>query len=45
MAIRDVLQLGNPLLRTPAALVEDPTSPQTAALVEQRYRAESPYAS
>lgn len=34
MPIRDVLQLGNPHLRTPALSVENPTSPQIAALIE-----------
>jgi len=34
MAIREVLQLGNPLLRMPAATVEDPASPQIADLLE-----------
>jgi peptide deformylase len=34
MAIRDILQLGNPLLRTSAIPVENPTSPQITALIE-----------
>lgn len=34
MTIRDVLQLGNRLLRTPAARVADPPSPQLAAFVD-----------
>lgn len=34
MPIRDVLQLGNPHLRTPALPVEKPTSPQIGPLIE-----------
>lgn len=34
MSIRDVLQLGNPQLRTPALPVENPASPQIGALIE-----------
>lgn len=34
MAIRDIIQLGNPLLRAKCEPVSDPTSPDVAALVE-----------
>ncbi len=34
MAVREVLQLGNPLLRAVSEPVEDPTSPEVARIVE-----------
>ncbi|AEB10894.1 peptide deformylase [Marinithermus hydrothermalis] len=34
MAVREVLQLGNPLLREVSEPVEDPTSPEVARIVE-----------
>lgn len=34
MAVREVLQLGNPGLREEAAPVEDPTAPEVAAILE-----------
>lgn len=34
MPIREVLQLGHPLLRQPCAVVDDPTSPAITALVD-----------
>ncbi|MGN6813001.1 MAG: peptide deformylase [Thermomicrobiales bacterium] len=33
MAIREVLQLGDPALRTPAVAVDDPSAPEVAALL------------
>jgi peptide deformylase len=34
MAVRDIVQLGDPRLREPATLVSDPTSPAVVSLVE-----------
>jgi len=34
MAVRDVLQLGNPILREPSARVAQPQSPEIAGLIE-----------
>ena len=34
MPVREVLQLGNPVLREQAALVDDPGSPEIAALLD-----------
>ena len=34
MAKREIIQLGNPLLRATSAVVQDPSAPEVAALVE-----------